>query len=322
MYTVLVDANNLTARINHKQWKLQTSDGVPTGILYGVLRWVRRFYLDYNSTYPIERVILVFDSHRPVFRKNLYPEYKVNRNRDFKEAKLQESGKLTEKRKKKLDKDEYIYKRYRLQLNLLWERFPALGFVCVRTPDFEADDTIYRIIREYKSKFIVYSNDRDFVQLAGKSNVTIIQPRQTGDVIIDEAEPYALIRKIMEGDTSDNIKGVPQIGPKRAIEIAEEIGEGRFSDFLDHLERSEKYGERLEENREILLRNFGLISLPFSYRYCRKNEMEIASRKFSHRQFTKVCLKYDLRSIFLESKNFTRILSKLHTDMPKRRAVL
>lgn len=102
-------------------------------------------------------------------------------------------------------------------LNILSENFPVS---VMRHPNFEADDTIYNLIKRSSQAipWTVVSTDTDFIQLLNEfSNVTLYNPVKKENVA---APTYDYVTwKALRGDETDNIKGVPRIGNKTAEKL-------------------------------------------------------------------------------------------------------
>ncbi len=206
MNYLLIDMNNLAARCHHAQNDLSTSNGTKTGAIYGALRgisWVRN-----TLKLPLYAVVLIWDGGHSTFRKKLLPTYKQGR-------------KLNEPKTPEQEADS---KAYRWQLGKLREMLACTEVKQVRVPGVEADDLISifaALLKQDGHAITVFSGDGDFHQIA--DIVTIFDPKKE---ILSEADILKkwklldisdiALKKAIWGDSSDNIKGVPGIGDKRA----------------------------------------------------------------------------------------------------------
>lgn len=297
--TLIVDANNMAARFAHS-YDLMTSDNLLSGVVYGVFEFLLRFMP--SRKHRIHRVVFAFDSY-PKFRYDMYPEYK---------------GKRKETRAKSRDAEEY-YADYQEQLEYLKVVLPKINCIPLLLPDFEADDAVYKIIKSMPDEeFLIYSSDRDFIQMVNP-RVTMAKPRhrKSFETYIDKKPRYYLIRRALIGDTSDSIKGVPQIGEKRADEIVEAVGESKISKFLNNIDRAGKYADRLREHKGIIYRNFKLMSLSYAYKkFTVGLRCVYIKSRFSPVGFRDTCKRFELRSASLDSENYERLLTPLIGDLP------
>ena len=256
---LLVDSHNLMMRY------ISTSHSA----FYAAFKFLIQFFS--TQPYHITRVIFAFDSARPKFRYKLLPSYKAARTSH-------------PKIKKQIDQIKYILPRLAVPIALL--------------NGYEADDCIYKIIRELPNeKFVVYSADQDFIQLDG-DNVHIIKPIKRGLQRVNKPDHF-MISKILLGDKSDNISGVPGIGPVKAKSIAEQVDEDDINLFLEHLDRS-KY----PIDPTIVERNYKLIDLKYAYdNYTHKAHLRIfkQTNNFDPNLFAQYCHKFNAQSLIIRS---------------------
>jgi len=219
---LLVDGHHLFHRCLHMQESnpLLGPDGAPTGALFGVVRALRAFRRDI----PADVGIVVYDDGGSSFRSTLYPAYKANRTA------------LEEPTKKQLQQSKY------------WAR--ALGWTVYQSQGVEADDTLAFLTKQRGHReAVMITGDKDLAQLvvdeppavliwrpdfkgryykldgAGVRAKWNLAPRQVADMLA------------LMGDSSDNIAGVPGIGPKTASALLNE------HDNLDALLRLAERGD-------------------------------------------------------------------------------
>ncbi len=200
---VLIDGSSYLYRAFHALPNLSTSDGQPTGAVYGVINMVRKLMQDQAPDY----VAVVLDAKGKTFRNQLYPRYKANRPPMPAEL----AG----------------------QIPWLHELVEALGLPLLSVPGVEADDVIATLAaqaRDAGMKTLVSTGDKDLAQIVGQ-DVLLIDTMK--DTVFDEAgvrdkfgvPPERIIDYLaLVGDASDNVPGVPKVGPKTAVKWLTEYG--------------------------------------------------------------------------------------------------
>lgn len=201
---LLIDANSLLHRAYHALPDLTAKDGSPAGALYGVAKMVNKLMRDDAP----EFVAACFDRPEPTFRDEEYKEYKGTRPPTAEDLVS--------------------------QLIAAHDLFRAMGIRDFDSAGFEADDCIATLSRQFENenglRIVILTGDRDTLQLVRDDHVVVRAPKKgiTDDVTYDEArirEQYGLSPaqiidyKALAGDSSDNIKGVPGVGPKAATAL-------------------------------------------------------------------------------------------------------
>ena len=191
----LIDGSAYIYRAYHAIAPLSNSTGLPTNAVYGFTTILRRLIKEREPSYAA----VAFDSKGPVFRHLLYKKYKANR------PPMPED--LVE------------------QLENIRKTVSAFGFLALEQGDQEADDLIASATRQivaHGHEVVIVSGDKDLLQLVS-SQVSMWDPMK--NTLMDEAavtEKYGVTPKhlldffALTGDSSDNIPGVPGIGPKSA----------------------------------------------------------------------------------------------------------
>ena len=192
----IIDGNSIFMRYFYAIPEKFNSDGIPVHGLLAFCRFILNFIRDYNPS----SVLVVFDKCYNNFRKQISPEYKVNR------TKLSDSAKD--------------------QLNLSFEFCQKSGIPVEFHSEYEGDDLIGSFVHQNPSEeFIIMSTDKDLCQLV-QSNVYIFNPFTK--TLIDQDFVYTKYNVparhfhlflALTGDSSDNIKGIPGVGPKTAAKI-------------------------------------------------------------------------------------------------------
>jgi len=200
---VLVDGSSYLYRAFHALPALTNSRGEPTGAVYGVVNMLRRLLNDYDP----EHVAVVFDAKGKTFRDDLYAEYKAHR--------------------------PPMPVELASQIAPLHAIVRALGLPLLMIDGVEADDVIGTLARQAAAQglpVLISTGDKDMAQLVD-GHVTLINTMT--DTVLDPAgvvekfgvPPERIIDYLtLIGDTSDNVPGVPKVGPKTAVKWLQEYG--------------------------------------------------------------------------------------------------
>ena len=176
--------------------RMQTSSGQPTGAVFGIINMIKSL----ASDYPESNIVAIFDAKGKNFRHELYQEYKANR--------------------------PPMPDELRSQVDYVHRSIKALGLPLVAMPGVEADDVIgtyAKLASDAGQTVLVASGDKDLAQIV---NVKVNLIDTMKKVILDEAgvvekfgvHPNQIIDYLaLMGDTSDNVPGVPKVGPKTAV---------------------------------------------------------------------------------------------------------
>ncbi len=214
---VIVDGNSLMHRAFHALPPLSNEDGVFTNAVFGFLSMLLKVVDDVRPQY----LAVAFDMHGPTFRHKDYSEYKAGR---------------------KPTAPELIP-----QFDLVRECLTAMGVRQLTCPTFEADDilgTFARRCEEAGIDALLVTGDRDSMQLVTQQSHVLYTRRGVSDVVLYTPEkvledfgvtPQQIpdLKGLM-GDASDNIPGIPGIGPKTAVKLLTTYG--TLENALDHAE--------------------------------------------------------------------------------------
>ncbi len=221
-----------------------TSGGICTSAVFGVLNTV----LDLIRREQPTHIAVAFDTPEPTARHKAFPEYKAQRDQ----------------------MPEDIAK----QLPLIDQLFKALNIYSIRMPGYEADDVIGTLAHQAQAKgfqtFMV-TPDKDYDQLVTE-DVFVYKPgRKGGDAeIVGVKEVLAKweIERVdqvidilgLMGDASDNIPGVPGIGPKTAQKLIAQHDsiEGLYAN-VSQLKGKQK--ENIETNKDKALLSKSLVTI-------------------------------------------------------------
>jgi DNA polymerase-1 len=227
----LIDGANYVFRAYYAIRGLSNSKGFPTNALYGFTQMLLSLLRDEKP----DHVAVIFDRPEPTFREKLYEEYKANRSEP---------------------PDELV------------EQFPyfvpivkALGIPVFDLAGYEADDLIGTIAKRYASEdleVVIVSGDKDLMQLVG-DDVSILDTMK--NMRTDEkgvhkrfgVKPEQVVDVLgLAGDSTDNIPGLPGVGPKTATKLIEKYGS--IENLIDHAEELKPaIQEKLKEFRDQVL---------------------------------------------------------------------
>ncbi len=206
---ILVDGSAYIFRAYYALPPMTNSLGIPTNAVYGFCNMMLKLIEQYDGN----KIIIVLDAGRNTFRNKIYPEYKANRG----------------------EAPEDLIPQFKI----IREAIDAFGLDVIEKKDFEADDVIASYAKygnENNIETIVYSSDKDLFQLL-TGTIKIIDPMKNIEIDDDKVFEKFGVKpdKITDvqsliGDTSDNIPGVPGIGPKTAAKLINEFGS--FEDLL------------------------------------------------------------------------------------------
>ena len=227
---VLVDGSSYLYRAFHAMPELSNAEGEPTGAVYGVINMLRTLLREYPET----RVVVVFDAPGENFRHRLFADYKANR--------------------------PAMPDELRPQIAPLKAIVEAMGLPLLVVDDVEADDVIGTLARQASRaghEVIVSTGDKDMAQLVDE-RVRLINT-MTGERLDAESveakfgvRPEQIVDFLaLTGDSSDNIPGIPGVGPKTAAKWLQRYRD--IDGIVAHADEiGGKIGERLRAHLEQL----------------------------------------------------------------------
>lgn len=223
----LIDGSGFIFRAYHSLPPLTRPDGTPVGAVYGFLNMMIKLMEGVQTDY----IAVVFDKARVTFRNRMYDQYKANRP----EAPA-----------------DLIP-----QFPLMRDATEALNICCLEQDDYEADDVIasYTMLGLKQGMDVtIVSSDKDLMQLI-QPGVTMFDPMKLKpigekEVLEKFGVPPDKVTDVLAliGDSSDNVPGVPGIGPKTAAELIHQFGS--LEGILAHTSeiKQAKRRETLEQN--------------------------------------------------------------------------
>ena len=227
---ILVDGSSYLYRAFHALPPLSNSAGEQTGAIYGVVNMLRKLLQDYEPSH----MAVVFDAPGRTFRDELFEQYKANR--------------------------PSMPEELREQLQPLKDIVRAMGLPLLEVDGVEADDVIGTLARQAGNagwEVVISTGDKDMAQLVNEG-ITLLNTMTGKSLDVAGVEekfgvpPERIIDYLaLVGDTSDNIPGVPRVGPKTAVKWLSQYDD--LDGVVEHAgEITGKVGESLREHRENL----------------------------------------------------------------------
>lgn len=225
----VIDGNSLMHRAFHAvPPTMNAPDGRPTNAIFGFLN----MFLKMIDAFNPDGVVVAFDKGKPRVRMEMLPQYKAQRP--------------------PMDSDLHA------QFPMIKELLTALNVPILQSEGWEGDDilgTMARLGEEAGCDMLLVTGDRDMYQLVtehvnvvstrkGLSDVAIMTPESVDDLY--HGITPALVPDFygLKGDTSDNIPGVPGIGPKKASALIAQYGS--LDEVIAHADEVKgKMGENL-----------------------------------------------------------------------------
>lgn len=233
---LVIDGSSLIHRAFFALPPLTTQSGVHTGAVYGFCNMLLRLLADVQPKW----LAVAFDKSRKTFRTEMFADYKGQRKPTPSE--------LSE------------------QFPLARKVLEAMNIAVLELDDYEADDIIgtFAVHAPQEADVIIVTGDRDELQLLSSRTSVYFTKRGISDLKIytpevfaeeyEGLEPKQLIDlKGLMGDTSDNIPGIPGVGPKTALKL---IGEyGSVENVLDNADKisGKALREKVQNNKESAL---------------------------------------------------------------------
>ncbi|MEO0699648.1 MAG: 5'-3' exonuclease H3TH domain-containing protein, partial [Pseudomonadota bacterium] len=231
----LVDGSAYIFRAFHALPPLtRKSDGMPIGAVSGFCNMLWKLLSDASND-AVEHIgtpthfAVIFDHSGYSFRNDLYPDYKANRDEPPEDL--------------------------RAQFSVIRDATRAFGLPCLEEEGYEADDLIATFARQAEgqgAEVVIVSSDKDLTQLV-TDKVVMFDPMKNKvidtDGVIEKfgVGPEKMIDlQALMGDSTDNVPGVPGIGPKTAATLLDEYGT-----LEDLLERADEIKQK--KRRETII---------------------------------------------------------------------
>jgi 5'-3' exonuclease len=210
---LIVDSHALIHRAYHAIPPLTTKSGIPTNALYGYLSLVHKAIVEIKPTH----LVACFDTPTESFRAKIVADYQATRK----------------------PTDDALKEQFPIIRQVAHEA----GMVICDAPGYEADDAIATAtkmlqdeLEKIKAKYriIILTGDKDMLQLVD-DNISVLTPQigfsksilYTPKEVVEKmgvTPEYVADLKALMGDTSDNYKGLRNIGPKTAAKLIHQYG--------------------------------------------------------------------------------------------------
>ena len=238
----LIDGNSLLFRAYYGvHSRLTRADGTPTGAVYGFINMILPIL---SAAKPDDKFVCVFDASRITFRQDIYPQYKMNRSETPADL-------IT-------------------QSHMIRRGLTAMGMPVLCVPGVEADDVIATLAHQNCTQTDatrIITSDKDLMQLVSDcvflyDGIKGREIRESGVLEKFGVTPDRVIDvQSLMGDSSDNVPGVPGIGPKKAAELINQFGtlDNLYANLDDV--KNERIRGLLRDNREMAYISKQLVTL-------------------------------------------------------------
>ncbi len=219
---ILIDGSSWLYRAFHALPPLTNPKGEPTGAVYGMGNMLRKLLREYAP----DNIAVIFDPRGKTFRNEIYADYKANR--------------------------PPVPPELASQFPVMRELIEALGLPVLQIDGVEADDVIGTLATRARAagrQVLIVTGDKDMAQLVDDKIQLLdtMKNRVTDPEAVVEkfgVQPEQIIDYLaLVGDTSDNIPGVPKVGPKTAAKWL-----GQYGDLDTLISKAEEVGGKIGEN--------------------------------------------------------------------------
>ena len=285
---LLIDGENILHQSIHKFEKLKSTDGKPSGAIFGFFKSLHMYIERFNP----DDVYITFDNGHSPLRDKLLPNYKGHRQN------------ISYDRESLIKQKMIILKILRyLRIKYLFDKN--------KSSEYEGDDFLaYLYFKVLNPEWLVtiVSSDKDFNQLLTNDRVKIFNPRKEDYVRRTNCkelfgyEPEETVDYLcLVGDNSDDIPGVPGIGPVKARKFLDKYGS--ISNYIKtNQEVSNEFVEIVTRNHNLIDLKWFIDNNKLSYN---SNILKTYTRsKINYEKFKEVCIEYSFNSfmtdIFIE----------------------
>lgn len=275
---ILVDGSSYLFRAFHGLPKLTSRAGEPTGAIKGVISMIQKLHDEYQPSH----IAIVFDAPGKTFRNDIYPDYKAHRP--------------------PIDED------LRVQIKPLLQLIEAMGYPLIQVSGVEADDVIGTLAKravEDNMEVLISTSDKDLAQLID-GNTRLIDTMKMAITDYDSVASRFKVEQLrpeqvvdflaLVGDTSDNIPGVPKVGPKTAAKWLAAYGS------LEAIVQNKDYiggkvGENLRENLQQLYLSHELAQIKLDVELVNIDIAKLSMNAIDNETFTALCQRFDLTKL-------------------------
>lgn len=273
----IIDGYNLAYRAHNVNFELRTTDGRFSGMFYGFLRSLNSLKKKYRGC----KFVVVWDN-KPKHKYEINAEYKAGRTP--------------------------LPDKVKIQIDYLKKAIYYIGVDQYAKKDQEADDVIATLVNYLKhngaDNIIVYTNDKDMLQLVEDGKVTVFRPKgpHVPEKFFDEEavrESFGVsVKKLacyrsFDGDSSDNIKGVPRVPRKIIASLVNKYGDiDLIYEALPEIKLTDFQRKSFLESKERVRDNLKIISL--------NRDLDNISRvksTYDKESFEKLLNEFEIKSI-------------------------
>ena len=220
-------------------------NGVPTQVVRGVVGILSNLW----KSERMRHLACVFEPLDAGFRAQIDPNYKAHR--------------------------PAVPEDLAIQVPLVEQACKALGIATFRHDPYEADDVIATLaVKAVQAghEVVIVSNDKDLAQMCVYPGVSLLRIKGSGKNTVMETIDSSRVESLfgvgaelipswlaLNGDTVDNIPGIPGIGPKTACKLLQQLG--GLPGLLDRASEAGRFADAIQQNRQQLLRNLDLATL-------------------------------------------------------------
>ena len=282
MTLYLVDGSGYIFRAFYALPPLTSPKKVPVGAVYGFCNMLQKLIAQVDGN----RLLVIFDAGRQTFRQDIYQEYKAHRP---------------------APPDDLIP-----QFSLIRQACEAFGVPSTELAGYEADDLIAayaKIGTEKGDPVEIISADKDLMQLL-RPGITMWDPMKAKEINQQTVfEKFGVTPdKVIDvqalcGDSSDNIPGVPGIGPKTAAELIQQFGS--LESLLENIDqiKQPRRRELLTQHQELARISKQLVTLN-----------DNCPLPIDYQNIAPVNLNEDIRNAFLDEMGFLSLKKRLQTE--------
>lgn len=273
----IVDGFNLAYRAHNVNFELKTASGEPSGMMFGFVRMM----LSLKKKYRGYKFSVVWDN-KPVHKFEIQPDYKAGRSS--------------------------LPPLVMQQVDSIKEYLKNSGVDQYEEEGQEADDVIASLVEQIKAgdsgTIIVYSNDKDMLQLVEDGKVIIFKPKvgNSPEKFYDEEavrETFGVSPKKLatyrsfDGDSSDNVKGISRVPRKIIASLVNECeGLDEIYTRLDQIKLTDFQKKAFEEGRERVANNVKIVALNREL-----TKMECLKGQFSKEKLAEILGRYEIKSV-------------------------
>jgi len=274
----LIDGHNLAYRAHNANFELRKANGDPSGMFYGFIRTL----ISLKKKYRGYKFIVTWDN-RSNRKFEIQPDYKAGR------ASL----------------PPIVYK----EMDDLKEFLKYCGVEQYEKKGEEADDILSTLAETFKTKgethIIIYSNDKDMLQVVEDGVITVFKPKvgQTPEKFFDEEavkEEFGVLPKRLaefrsyDGDTSDNIPGIPRVRRKIIANLLNKVDSIQFlaKQASESSELSDKEREAIQAFHPIAMRNYSIVKLKTDI-----SDIQVSEASYSKEKLETFFQDYEIKSM-------------------------